>query len=352
MSDVERSSRPEATKGRRKRSVATIRHVAEAAGVSTATVSKFVNGAQRFSRDVEARITEAIEQLNYRSNPLASGMITGRTGNVGVVILDIANPYFTNLVRGASRVAAQADLNLLVADAVESRSPPLAMLQALSRRVDGLIVSARLPDPVIAWLGKSRVPAVFYGGTLKQPGFHSLSCDNRSAGLMLGRHLRELGHRRLGYIGYSAARWSGERLAGLREGFGGTEADWHVFDIETPNADAGERIASSVLLDRAQPLDAVVAYNDLIALGFMAEARTLGVRVPDDVSVAGFDNIVYGRYTSPSLTTVDMMSELQGETAMRTLISLISDEVLEAGHEMLTGRVVARESTRRRGRGE
>jgi len=327
------------------RKAATIRDVAQAAAVSTATVSKFVNGGQRFSREVEARITAAIEQLGYRTNPLARGMITGRTGNLGIVILDIRNPHFTSLVKGASRVAAEAGMNLLFADAAESRAPELALLQALCPQVDGLIVSARMPGAVVDWLRDSaRKPVVFYGGPAPQPGLHSVGCDNHASGLMMGRHLRELGHRRISYVGFSAARWSDDRWEGLRAAFQGAKASLRRFDVPAPVAEEGERIASSVLLD-AQTPEAVVAYNDLIALGLLSEARVLGFRVPQQVSIAGFDNIAYGRYVTPSLTSVDIGSEATGEAAARHLLALLAGEAGLALHETIATRLVAREST-------
>ncbi|TFZ05077.1 LacI family transcriptional regulator [Ramlibacter rhizophilus] len=333
------------------RKAATIRDVAHAAAVSTATVSKFVNGGQRFSREVEARITAAIQQLGYRTNPLARGMITGRTGNLGIVIMDIRNPHFTSFVKGASRAAAEAGMNLLFADAAESRAPELALLQALLPQVDGLIVSARMPVAVVEWLREwARKPVVFYGGLAPRPGLHSVGCDNHASGLMLGRHLRELGHRRISYVGFGAAPWSKDRWEGLRAAFQGTKASLQCFDVPAPVAEEGERIASSVLLD-AQTPEAVVAYNDLLALGLMAEARALGFRVPQQVSIAGFDNIAYGRYTTPSLTSVDTGSEATGEAAARHLLGLLAGESDLALHETIATRLVPRDSTAARGSG-
>lgn len=330
-----------------RRRAATIRDVAEAAGVSTATVSKFVNGGQRFSREVEARITAAIQQLGYRTNPLARGMITGRTGNIGIVILDIRNPHFTSLVKGAARVAAAAGINLLFADAAESRTPELALLQALRPQVDGLIVSARMPEAVIAWLRESGTPTVFYGGPAPHPDLHAVGCDNHASALMLGRHLRDLGHRRISYVGFRAARWSEERWRGLQDAFGGQKVTLRCFDVPAAVPEEGERVASSVLLDAHTP-DAIVAYNDLLALGLLSEARALGFRVPEQVSIAGFDNIAYGRYVTPALTSVDIGSEATGEIAARHLLAMLRGDTALPRHEIVAARLIARESTRAR----
>ncbi|QHI97699.1 substrate-binding domain-containing protein [Xylophilus rhododendri] len=323
---------------------ATLRDVSQAAGVSTATVSKFLNGIQRFTAEVEARIAQAVDELGYSLNPMARGMITGLSGNVGIVVLDIRNPHFTSLIKGASRVASGAGLNLIIADAAESTLPELRVLQSLTRRVDGLIVSARLPAPVIDALLASGTPVVFYGRPSAYAGSHSVGCDNVDAGLRLGRHLRELGHRRICYLGFSGARWSHDRARGLAQAFEGTDTRLRIVDAAAPSTEEAERLAAT-LLQSPRKDDAIVAYNDLMALGLLLQARALGVRVPQQLSVAGFDNIAYGRLASPALTSVDMMGEATGELAMRRLIGVIEGRAADMGDGPLASQVVAREST-------
>jgi LacI family transcriptional regulator len=217
------------------------------------------------------------------------------------------------------------------------------VLKALSRRVDGLIVSARLPAPVIEALFDSGTPVVFYGGPPPHPAYHSVCCDNAMAGHMLGRHLRDRGFRRISYVGFPTALWSSERWRGLQTAFEGVEASFQQFEAAAPVTDEGERLASMVLLSGPMP-DAVVAFNDLLAMGLLAEARALGIRVPEQVALAGFDNIAYGRLVSPSLTSVDMMSETVGEVALRRLAQVIQG-VATQHDDVLTSRLVVREST-------
>lgn len=323
----------------------TIRDIAAAAEVSVATVSKFINGLQRFSPKVEARMSAAIEQFGYRSNPLARSMITGRTMTIGVVILDIRNPHFTGVVKGANRAALRAGFNLLFVDTEEGGTAERPLLEAVAGRVDGLIVSSRLPEESIAWLGDLGKPVVFFG-KLGKLGIHSVSGDGYSAAFMLGRHLVELGHRRLAYVGFPSSRWNQERLRGLKEALADSDAALETFDVDAPTAEAGEAVASSVLMG-ATRFDAVVAYNDLVALGLMSEARALGVRIPEDVSVAGIDNILYGRLSHPALTTVDLHSEGMGELAVERLLQVIAG-TLTPFDETLAARLVPRDSTRRR----
>ncbi len=263
----------------------TIRDVAARAGVSIATVSKYINSAQRFTPGVERKIRAAVEELEYHSNPLASSMITGKTGSVGVVILDIGNPHFTSLVKGANRVALGQGYNLLFVDTEESQAREDELLEALSRRVDGLIVSTRMDM-------------------------------ERARGLAdcLKAH-------------------------GLKK--------FTRFEVRAPTIAEGERICPAVVL-RKDRFDAVVCYNDMVAIGFLGAARSLGVAVPDDISVVGIDNIPFGRFTSPALTTVDTQSEFLGEEGMRLLLRLIEGDTSARGHMKVEPRLVMRASTRER----
>lgn len=321
----------------------TIRDVASSAGVSTATVSKFMNGGQRFSVQVESRIKTAVHELGWSLNPMARGMNTGQTGNVGIVVLDIRNPHFTSMVKGAARAAATANLNLIVADAAETRAPELAVLKALARRVDGLIVSGRLPAAVLEGLFASGTPVVFYGGPSPHPDYQSICCDNYTAGRMLGSHLNERGFRSVSYIGFPTAVWSADRWRGLKDAFGKKKILFREYEAAAPVTEEGERLASLVLLAGTMP-EAVVTFNDLVALGLMAEARSLGIKIPQQVALAGFDNTAYGRLQCPSLTSVDMMSEAVGELALQRLVEVIAGSPVGRVNT-LTSRLIVREST-------
>ena len=154
----------------------TMRDVARTAGVSTATVSRYVNGLQRFTEATEARLRDAIDSLGFSVDPVARSMITGRTHTVAVVILDIRNPHFTGIVKGANRKAQQLGYNLLFVDTGERQSAEAGMLRELSRRVDGLIVSSRMPDADLSTLRDLDKPVVFFGRA-SQVGVHSVSAD-------------------------------------------------------------------------------------------------------------------------------------------------------------------------------
>lgn len=322
----------------------TIRDVAAAAGVSTATVSKFMNGLQRFTPEVEQRLNEVIAQLGYRLNQQARSMVTGQTRSLGLAVQDVRNPHFANIIKGANRVALERDYNLLVVDVQERAEHERHLLEALSGRVDGLIVSSRLPDESLQWLSELGKPVVFFGRR-DAPGIRCVRTDGHRAASMLGRHLVETGRRRIAYLGFPVARWDGERLAGLSEALqeAGLKVQQHA--VEAPTMAGGQAEAASLLMAGQRP-DAVVCYNDLVAIGLMHEAQSLGLRVPEDVAIAGFDDVPVAAFMQPALTTVNMRSEEQGEAAMRLLLETLSGDGA-ASDILLEPRLVPRASTAR-----
>jgi len=302
----------------------TIRDVASTAGVSTSTVSKYMNGIQRFSPGVEAALKSAIEKLGYRSNPQAQAMITGRTGSIGLAVLDISNPHFTSIVKGANRVALAHGYTLLLADVDENPNRERSLLEALSRRVDGLLVYSRLPEQEMSWMIALGKPLVFFG-RLEQARLPCVSGDDRRAGFMLAQHLVATGHKRIAYLGFSKSNRNRERLDGIQSCLASHELNLAIFDCDAPTAKASELVISLIMLGEQHP-DAIVCYNDLMAVGLMAGIQSLGFKVPLHVSVAGFDNIPFARYTSPPLTTVDQQSERMGEAGMHKLLSAIGGD--------------------------
>ena len=310
-----------------KKTASTIRDVAAAAQVSTATVSKYINGAQRFSPKVEAALDAAIATLGYKSNPLAKSMITGITNTVGLSVLDITNPHFSSILKGANRVANDRGYSVLLVDTEETPSRERRTLEELSRRVDGMIVFSRLREHEMAWMAEIDKPLVFFGSLAELP-LPTVASDDHAGAFMLAQHLRMLGHKHIAYLGFSKSRRDEERLGGIRECLDAAGLELAIFDADTPSLAEGERLCSSIVLGSRRP-DALICYNDLMALGFMKEAANLGLAVPRDISVVGFDNVAYGKYTTPALTTVDLQSERMGATAMEKLLAVIKGDEVE-----------------------
>jgi LacI family transcriptional regulator len=248
-------------------------------------------------------------------------MITGRTKSIGLSVLDVSNPHFTSIVKGANRVALAHGYTLLLVDTEENPGRERPLLEALSRRVDGMIVFSRMLESEMDWMTELGKPLVFFGRLNRLEIPWVISDDHRGA-YMLTRHLVSLGHKRIAYLGFPRSRRDEERLGGIRECLAAHGLELTVYEGEAPTSAEGERVCSSIMLGAEHP-DALICYNDLIALGFMKAAQTLGFKLPEDISVAAFDNIQYGLYTSPPLTTVDLQSERMGAAAMEKLIATI-----------------------------
>lgn len=325
-----------------KRTTPTIRDVAKAANVSIATVSKYLNGAQRFSQLVETAIDTAVAQLGYRTNEVARSMISGQTKAIGVAILDINNPHFTAVVKGANRVAIEAGYTLLLVDTEENQGRELQLLDTLSRRVDGLIISSRMPETQLQTVINYGKPAVIFGR------FETLqaSCvgiDGYNGSFMLAEHLVSQGNRKIAYLGFSKSRWDRDRQSGAEDYLKLHGLSLRCLDAEEPFASEGERLCAQIMAAENRP-EALICYNDLLAIGFMKKAKSLGFNIPEDISVAGVDNIPYSNYVSPSLTSIDIQSEGMGEVAMRKMLNLLADKPVEP-YTVLPSHLVVRCST-------
>jgi LacI family transcriptional regulator len=323
----------------------TLHDVAARAGVSIATVSKFINRQQRFSADVEARVSEAVETLAYRRNSAAHSMVTGRTGALGLAVLDIANPHFAAMVKGANRVALALGYSLMVVDIEECAGAELQQLQALAGRVDGLAASARVPAPAMEWLLQQPRPVVWFG-RLDQPGCACVGTDGRLAGRLIGVHLRERGFRRVLYAGYAGSRWSTDRAEGLQASLAEAGVPLRRCDAPAPSLEGGRAAAEAWFAVPDRP-DAVVGYNDMVAIGFMRELQHRSVRVPEQVGVAGIDNVPLCELLEPELTSVDVRGGEQGESLIRELHGLIAREH-RPSVVMIEPQLVERRSTARR----
>lgn len=323
----------------------TIRDVATAAKVSTATVSKFINGAQRFSPAVETMITTVINELGYRTNPLARSMVTGKTKTIGLSVLDVSNPHFSSFVKGANRVAIVQGYTVLLVDTDENTSRERVLLEALSQRADGMIIFSRLPEQELGWLTQLEKPVIYFGRS-KHLQFPSVRSDDQRGAYMLAQHLTTLGHKKIAYLGFAKSAQNEERMIGIKKCLDAHQLGLNLYNCNSPTALEGERMCSSIMLGSEHP-DALICYNDLIALGFMKEAQALGFKLPADISVAGFDNIEYGRYTFPALTSVDLQSEQMGIVAMENVLAAIKGDAI-TDFTVIEPRLILRASTIKR----
>ena len=308
----------------------TIRVVAAKAGVAVSTVSRYLNN-DSVSPRIRARLSQVIESLRYTPSRTARNLSLGLKGCIGVVVDSIQDPWFTQLLTGMEEELQSRDtsLMLLSLELRDKYDPTIAFEWIDERRVDGLIIAKchRRDKPLVNAAIQAQVPivAVAPDGTL--PNIAVLRADNIAAGRALGGHLAELGHRRVAFAGGPhVSVESRHRLQGLREELGTRGARMRAKDIcflASYEADEGAAFAETFLRQRPGPT-AVVLGNDALAIGFIRAAQQRGVRIPDDLSVAGFDGISEGARSWPSLTTMAQPMREMGRDACRRLFAAIT----------------------------
>jgi len=293
---------------------ATILDVAALAGVNAATVSRALNRPEKVAAATRDRIADAVRELGFVPNRAARGLITGRTGNIAVIVPDITNPFFAFLVRSIERAARDVDLQVLLVDTGERNDEEEWAAKTLGPEVDGLIVvSPRKLHRILA--DDVATPTVF----VNRPSKSGTSVVMRSAAAAADalKHLAALGHTRLVYVSGPKGSWAaGERRnAVLRTGRAiGLEVE--VVQADAPTVE-GASTAVDVILDHRAT--AVMAFNDQLALGVIAGLTRRGAIVPGDVSVVGCDDVPMAELVAPPLTTITMPTEAAGEAAVRLL---------------------------------
>lgn len=303
----------------------TLKQISKAAGVTTATVSRALNGKPGVGPRMRARITRLAEELGYTPDAQARALVTGRVPFLGLVVSDITNPYYPALARSVEEAAGDGGYSVLLMN-TNWRTDRLqqAVDLLLTRRVAGLILAAPVEreDAAIPW-ERVRGPVVLVGRTLEAArNIPAVEVDHRLGGRLVGTHLQRLGHRRVAYLGGAAEDLpSRERLAGLREGLGGgvitvSHGDWTVA--------SGERQMGELLVSGQRP-DAAFAANDLLAIGAHRALRGAGLSPGRDVGLVGYDDIPAARYLDPALTTVAQPMEAMGRLATATLIAALGE---------------------------
>ena len=331
--------------------MSSIKDVARTVGVSTATVSRALRGLPRVSNSTRDRVLQAAAELDYVASPSAAGLAGGRTRAVGVVVPFVSRWFFASVVQGAEAPLREAGYDLLLYNLggdVESRDRVFAS-HLLRRRVDAVLVLSLTPSTQeIAELVKLKRPVALVGATV--PGWSSVRIDDIDAACTAMRHLIALGHRRIAYIGgppaasHSQARLHGYRAAMEAEGIHIPEGYVRAGQVLYQDGIAG----AAALLDLPEPPTAIFAGSDETAVGVIESARTRGLRVPEDLSVVGFDDTRLARFVSPPLTTVRQPLLEMGGVALRTALRLAAGEKLDSHHVELATQLVVRHSTAHR----
>lgn len=324
---------------RRTRVAVTIKDVARVSGVHVSTVSRALTAAHLVNPETRARVLAAAEELGYRPNRAARALSTRRTGNLGLIVADIANPFFPPLLKAAQAQARARDYHVFIADTDEQPRVEEELVRSMAKQVDGaVLVAPRLTNAAITALA-GEIPLVVVNRRL--PGVPGVLMDVGSGARRAMEHLLGLGHREITLVSGPGRAWtSGEierAAARVAEEHG---ALIHRIGPNPPTEEGGRAAAEQVVAGGAT---AVLAHNDLVAFGLIRRLADLGLGVPDDLSVVGVDDTHLARYCSPALTTVRMPVAEAGRGAVDLLLRAVASGG-SAGTVSLETSLVVRDS--------
>ena len=328
-----------------------IKDIARAANVSHPTVSRALSYSPLVKDETAERIREIAASLGYRPSAIARSLATKKTNTIGVVVTNIADPVIADVVSGVEEAANEHGYSVFLANSNANPEREVKVVHSFhERRVDGILVTAsRVGALYVPLLVQLKVPIVLINNQHPdQPDefIYSVTIDNIKASLEVMRHLIGLGHKRIAYIGDRAGFQSDtERLAGYRQGL--AFAGYPFLPELVVHGDGkpeGGGQAMEKLLALPTPPTAVFCYNDMSALGALRVVHGHGIKVPEELSLVGFDDLAIASYTSPMLTTVSQPKQQMGRMAMEMMIKLLSGSVFKTNIKV-EGKLIIREST-------
>ena len=326
-----------------------IAEIARRANVSTATVSRTLNQSGPVKAATARKVWRAVTELNYYPNSHARALVSGRSRLIGLIVSDISNPFFPELIEAFQSLATakQYDILLTSTDYLTERMTE-CLRRMLERKVDGVAMMTSEMDPsLIKELGKRNVPIVFMDVGQMGPRMSHVAIDYGNGVRQAVDHLVGLGHKHIAFITgpldlHSARTRRQAFLDGLRHH--GLTPERRMIREGTHTAEGGKD-AMAALLRLSKSPTAVVCSNDWTAIGALHAAHAAGRRVPEDLSIVGFDDIPLASYTHPPLTTVRMTASDVGATAFTALFRLISQEAVEGDVYQIPTKLVVRNST-------
>jgi len=332
----------------------TIKDVAKQAGVSHSTVSRALHGSPLISDETVERICQIAGEMGYFPSAAARSLKTKRSRALGVIVSNIDDPFFSEILQGIEEVAQERGYSLLMAASQRDSEREQTIVRDMrERHVDGLIIcSASFSASQQRKLLEFGIPIVVVNNHAAEEYRYSIYHDDVDGSRQVARHLIELGHKKIAYLGNSlSGRITLDRLTGYRhemESAGLSIPDEYIFEIPGGGPEDGLNALEHFLKLPERP-SALFCFNDLMAIGVLKGLHAAGIRVPEDFSVVGFDNILISAYTNPPLTTLDQPKRYIGAEAARLILELLDQIAGENvdGQEIqkLKGRLLVRQST-------
>jgi DNA-binding LacI/PurR family transcriptional regulator len=333
----------------------TVKDIAKKAGVSHSTVSRALHSNPLISEETKQRIQQIAVDLGYLPSAAARTLKTNRSQVLGVVLSSIDDPFFSEILQGIEEIIQSSGYSLFIAAAHRDPAREREIVQTMvEHRTDGVIIcSTSFSEERSRQFLRYGVPIVVVNNQAVEDFRYSIYHDDVDGSRQVTRHLIELGHTRIAYIGNSASgRTTLDRLTGFRqemESAGLAVPAEYLHEASGGGTDDGLSVAEHFLSLPERPT-ALVCYNDMVAIGVMKGLQQAGICVPEDISITGFDNIVFSAYTNPPLTTLDQPKRFIGEEAARLLLELLDTTANQqaAAHQKvrsLKGQLLVRAST-------
>ncbi|MTJ79598.1 MAG: LacI family transcriptional regulator [Telmatospirillum sp.] len=331
--------------------MATITEIARRAGVSTSTVSHVINRTRFVSDEMKARVAAAIDDLGgYQPNAVAQSLRSNTTHTIGMILPNNTNPFFAEIVRGVEDECFRRGYSLILCNSDDDPTRQARHLRVLiSKRVDGLVIlSSGIDGTFVRLLADSPIPLVMVDRETEAVAADLVQVDHEQGGYLAGRHLADLGHRRIALIsGPPDLPVNDRRQAGFRRALAeaGIGPDPRMV-IHTEFTSRGGYESLLRLLEGGSVPTAVFADNDLMAIGVICAAREAGLSVPGDLSVVGFDDIALAAYTNPPLTTICQPKHLIGTETARLLAERIQEPDMPPKRRIMPPELCVRATTR------
>jgi LacI family transcriptional regulator len=327
---------------------ATIRDVAQRAGVSTSTVSRVLNDTCPVDAGKRRRVLAAVEELGYSPDPAARSLLNKRTGAIGVLLPFVGAEFFSDFLTGLDEAAQAENYFLIISTSHRGKEEFRAAMQTMEKRVDGMIVMAPELNGDAAMVPQSGRRLVLVNTYFDDGLYHAINFDNFGGSYQVTKHLLEAGHRNIAIIkGPTEARDARERTRGYRDAMAEYGFD-DTSDLEYQGEytqEAGYRATRTLLTDADPRPTAIVCANDYCAMGALRALNEAGISIPEEMAVTGFDGITSGQYTQPSLTSVKVPMHTIGMLAVHRLVELIEGKDVSPRREIVPVAVIVRGSS-------
>lgn len=330
----------------------TISDIAKLANVSVSAVSIVLNNKPGVSKKTREKITKIIEKYNYNPSQIAQSLASKETKSLGLIVKEIDNPHFSKVMKGVYDTASKYGYTVLLGSSELDNDKEAEIINTmLSNRVDGLILSPIQNDEInfksLANLLNDEIPLIILG-MIDNQSVNSVDIDNCKAAEEAVNHLIKLGHRKIAYFGgpphsgHAKKRYLGYQLALNENGI--PLNDQFIYNVG-PNIEDSFQIALDLFSKKSDLPTAVFCYNDLAAIGVMSALEKLGINVPEDVSVFGFDNIDFGKYLKIPLSSIDLPAYRIGEEAVKLIIEIIQSNSTISNKKVVLDHKVVRRNT-------